>query len=129
MSKNSNKKGISVIIPCYNVENYIKKCLDNLENKLQNFDYEIILVDDCSTDNTKEIIKSIIKSKKIIFLENEENHGAGYSRNLALQKAKYDYISFIDADYFIDDNFYDEMMEQNHSSSEGNLMKNLHKPF
>ena len=112
MSKNSNKKGISVIIPCYNVENYIKKCLDNLENKLQNFDYEIILVDDCSTDNTKEIIKSIIKSKKIIFLENEENHGAGYSRNLALQKAKYDYISFIDADDFIDDNFYDEMMKQ-----------------
>lgn len=107
-----NKEGISIIIPCYNVENYIKICLENLENKLQNFDYEIILVDDCSTDNTKEIIKNIIKSKKITFLENEENLGAGYSRNLALQKAKYDYISFIDADDFIDDNFYDEMIRQ-----------------
>lgn len=107
-----NKEGISIIIPCYNVEKYIEKCLTNIKKQLVNFDYEIILVDDCSTDNTKKIIKKLLGERNILYFENEKNSGAGFSRNFAVKKAKYDYVSFIDADDYVDDNFYDEMMSK-----------------
>lgn len=109
-----NNKGLSIIIPCYNVENYIINCLDSLSKQLVGFDYEIILVNDFSTDNTSKIIKKYISNSKlnIAFLENEKNCGAGYSRNLAISKAKYDYISFIDADDYVDDNFYEELFNK-----------------
>lgn len=111
MKKN---KGISVIIPCYNVENYIENCLNLLIKQLEKFDYEIILVDDCSKDNTKKIIEDYLKEHKenIIFLKNEVNKGAGHSRNKAIKVAKYDLISFIDADDTIDDNYYEIMLEE-----------------
>ena len=103
------KEGISIIIPCYNTELYIKKCLDSiLEQKLNQF--EVILVDDCSTDNTVSIIKSYMQNNKNIkLIENSENHGAGYNRNIALKKAKYDLISFIDSDDYLEENYYEEL--------------------
>lgn len=105
------KKELSIIIPCYNVENYIEDCLNSIKKQLTNFTYEIIIIDDKSTDNSLNIIKNYIKKNKmnIKLLVNEENYGAGYSRNRAIKEAKYEYISFIDADDYLDDNFYDEM--------------------
>ncbi len=107
-----NKLGLSIIIPCYNVENYIENCLNSLKKQVKDYDYEIILIDDKSTDNTNKIIKKIQKAQElnIFLIENKENKGAGYSRNRALKQAKYDYISFIDADDYLDENFYDIML-------------------
>lgn len=107
----TNKKQLSIIIPCFNVEEYIVNCLDSIKNQLTDFDYEIILIDDKSTDNSLKIIKDYLKNSKmnIRLLENEQNSGAGYSRNKAIKEAKYDFISFIDADDYLDDNFYSEM--------------------
>ncbi len=104
------KDYISIIIPCYNVEKYISKCIDSILNC--NFkNYEIILVDDCSTDNTLEIITDYEKKyENIKVLKNDENRGAGYSRNFALKIAKYDLISFIDSDDYIESNYYDELL-------------------
>lgn len=107
------KKEVSIIIPCYNVEKYIKVCLDSIKEQLKNITYEIILIDDCSTDNTKDIIKKYLLSSdlNITLIENEENMGAGASRNKAIRVSKYDYISFIDADDYLSDVFYDEMLK------------------
>lgn len=105
------KMGITIIIPCYNVENYITKCLDSIEPQLESIENEIILINDCSKDNTDSVIKKYLKKSKldIIYINNEENLGAGASRNKALKEAKFDYISFIDADDYLDDNYYEEL--------------------
>ena len=104
------KKGISIIIPCYNVEKYLSRCIDSILNQTYK-DYEIIMVDDCSTDNTWSIINQYSKNySNCIAIKNEKNSGAGYSRNKALEIAKYDYISFIDSDDYIEDNFYLELL-------------------
>lgn len=105
--------GISIIIPCYNVEKYIEKCLDSiLQQQLEK--YQIILIDDCSKDNTVKVIENYQKKYKnidIILLKNQENKGAGYSRNRAIEKSKYDIISFIDSDDYIENNFYQELLK------------------
>lgn len=106
------KNSISIIIPCYNVESYIVKCLDSLIKQLNDFTYEIILVNDCSKDNTEDIINQYIKehpSSNINYFSNDNNIGAGATRNKAVAKAKYAIVSFIDADDYIDDNFFEEM--------------------
>ncbi|MBR4762062.1 MAG: glycosyltransferase [Clostridia bacterium] len=105
------KKEISIIIPCYNTEQYIAKCLDSVTGQLGGFDYEIILVDDASKDNTVKAIEDYVAchSHNITLIKNETNLGAGASRNKAVRAAKYGYISFIDSDDYISDNFYSEM--------------------
>ena len=108
------KSGISIIIPCYNVERYITNCLNSIKKQLENIKYEIILIDDKSKDNTKKVIKEYLKNTdmNITLLENKKNIGAGASRNKALKQAKYEYISFVDSDDFLDDNYYKEMMSK-----------------
>ncbi len=107
------KENISIIIPCYNTGKYIEKCLNSLIEQVKQFDYEIILIDDCSKDDTAEVIENYISSHdyNIIFLKNKENIGAGASRNKAVQIARYDYVSFIDSDDYISEDFYKNMLE------------------
>lgn len=86
---------ISIIIPTYNSEKYILRCLDSIKRQKAK-SFEIIIVNDGSTDNTLKLIDSYnIDNKKIITIE---NHGQGYARNLALTKATGDYILFLDSD-------------------------------
>ncbi len=90
---------ISVIIPTYNTEQYIKECIDSILNQTyQNF--EIIVINDGSTDNTLEVLNGI-KDERIRVI-NIENSGQGVARNLALKEAAGDYIAFIDSDDFIE---------------------------
>lgn len=94
-----NKEEIrfSVIIPAYNVEKYIGRAIQSVTN--QTFEnYEVLVVDDCSTDNTvKEIEK--LENDKIKLLKTEKNSGtAGAPRNIALEEAKGEYIIFLDGD-------------------------------
>lgn len=90
---------ISVIIPIHNAENTLKNCLDSII--LQNFEYqiEIVCIDDASTDNSREIVKSYIKKRpNIQLIGTNKNIGSGKARNLGLRKATGDYILFCDAD-------------------------------
>lgn len=96
---------ISVIIPIFNAEKYISKCLESVVN--QNFKHlEIICINDGSTDNSLKIIKNFAKKDKRIKIFNTENNGQGSARNLGLKKAKGKYISFIDADDWISKDAY-----------------------
>ena len=111
------KSMISVVIPCYNAEKYIRRCLDSILSQTYS-NLEIILVDDASSDDTSKIIKEYAsKNKNIQFLQNKENKGAAFSRNLGLSVATNDLISFVDADDYLQSNFYEvllqKMMEEN----------------
>lgn len=94
------KHKFSLIIPAYNVEKYIKKCLDSVLNQTYN-DYEIIIINDGSTDNTSKLLESYKSSKKIKII-NQENKGLSNARNTGVSNAKGDYILFIDSDDFIE---------------------------
>ena len=98
---------LSVIVPVYNTEKYIEKCINSILNSSFK-DLEIIIVNDGSTDNSEEIIKKIIEENKdfnIKYLK-KENGGLSDARNFALPYVKGKYISFIDSDDYIDVNLY-----------------------
>lgn len=101
---------ITVVVPCYNVEKYVDKCLESIMNQTYK-NLEIILVEDCSTDNTYDIIKKYPKKdKRITIIKNEKNSGLSFSRNAGIKAAKGKYISFIDSDDYITENFYEELL-------------------
>ncbi|MDM1346165.1 glycosyltransferase [Myroides marinus] len=97
---------ISVIIPVYNVQDYVAECLDSIINQsYQNL--EIIVVNDGSKDNSALICKEYaLKDTRILFLE-KENGGLSSARNFGLDHATGDFISFIDSDDFIDHHYFE----------------------
>lgn len=96
---------LSIIVPVYNSEMYINTCLNSLLNQgLDTSEYEIIIINDGSTDGTKEIIESYATKYSNIYVYNQENKGIGATRNIGINLAKGDYIYFIDSDdYLLDD--------------------------
>ena len=95
---------ISVIIPVYNEEKHLEDCLNSIINQTLK-DIEIIIINDCSTDNTKNIIdKYALKYPNIKVINNEVNKGVGACRNIGISISKGDYISFIDSDDYIHPN-------------------------
>lgn len=99
---------VSIITPCYNSANFIQETLSSVVK--QTFtDWEWIITDDCSQDNTVEILKSIDDSRIKIF-STEKNGGAGKARNISLKNAKGRYITFLDADDIWENNFLAEML-------------------
>lgn len=92
---------ISIIVPVYNAEKYLKKCLDSLVNQTKK-ELEFILINDGSTDKSEEIIKTY-KDKRIKYFKNK-NQGIGKTRNLGIEKSSGKYLMFLDSDdYFSND--------------------------
>lgn len=88
---------ISVIIPVYNVEAYLRECLNSVVRATT--DFEVIVVDDCSPDNSAAIVAEIASTDdRVRYVRNETNIGLGPSRNIGLQHASGDYIIFLDSD-------------------------------
>lgn len=101
---------VSVIIPCYNVENYIDKCLASVINQTYK-DFEIILIDDGSTDNTlNKCIEWKNKDRRIV-LVSKKNEGLGETRNLGISMAKSEYVTFLDADDWWDSDYIFKMIQ------------------
>ena len=100
---------VSIIVPVYNSEKYLKKCLDSLTRQTLK-DIEIILVNDGSTDKSPEIINSYLKDKRIK-LFNKENGGQASARNMGLTKATSDYIMFIDSDDYVELDMCEKLYE------------------
>ena len=100
---------LSIIIPVYNVENYLRKCLESImEQKLDNM--EIIIIDDGSTDASGEICEEY-KGKNVI-VKHKKNGGLSSARNYGLEFAKGDYIWFIDSDDFIEKDCTNTIVEK-----------------
>jgi len=100
---------VSVIVPAYNAEKTIDRCLESLFNQTIK-EIEIIVINDCSKDNTLEKLKSY--GQKIVLLDNEKNLGPSGSRNKGLKKAKGKYIGFVDADDYIEPNMYETLSKE-----------------
>ena len=99
---------VSIITPCYNSANFIQETVSSVLK--QTFtDWEWVITDDCSQDNTVELLKSINDSRIKIF-STEKNGGAGKARNISLKNAKGRYITFLDADDIWENNFLTEML-------------------
>lgn len=100
---------ISVIIPVYNTEKYIEKCLESLAKQTMQ-DFEVIIVNDGSTDESGRAIKNYMRKTriKIKYLE-KENGGLASARNYGVKRASGKYISFLDSDDYLDENLFSEL--------------------
>lgn len=107
--KKQSENLISIVVPIYNVEKYLKRCIDSLVNQTYK-NLEIILVNDGSTDNSEDIIKTYNDSR-IKYFKNE-NQGIGKTRNFGIEKATGKYIMFIDSDDYIETNMCDLMLKK-----------------
>lgn len=98
---------VSIIVPIYNVEKYLKRCIDSLINQSLK-DIEIILVDDGSTDNSPSICDTYKNDKRIKIIH-KVNNGLGMARNSGIELATGEYIAFVDSDDYIELNAYKEL--------------------
>lgn len=90
-------KLVSIIMPSYNTANYIEASIESVRHQTYE-NWELIIVDDCSTDNTDEVVRPFLTDGRIHYLKNEQNSGAAISRNRALREAKGKWIAFLDSD-------------------------------
>lgn len=88
---------VSVITPSYNTADYIVETIRSIQAQTYE-NWEMIIVDDCSTDNTDKVVKPYLSDTRIRYLKNEKNSGAAMSRNYALREAKGKWIAFLDSD-------------------------------
>jgi len=103
---------ISVIVPVYNGEKWLNRCLRSLVNQTLR-EIQIICANDCSTDNSLEILQQYAKKDRRIVIKNlKKNGGESVARNKGLKIAKGKYIAFIDQDDYIDLDFYEKLYEQ-----------------
>ena len=102
---------VSIIIPVYNVEKYIERCLESI-SKQKYKDFEVIIINDGSTDKTLDIINKYKKKDKRINIYSQDNLGPSISRNNGIKKAKGEYLAFIDADDFITDTYLELMVSK-----------------
>lgn len=100
---------ISIIIPVYNVENYIERCIDSVLNQTIS-DFEVIIINDGSTDKSGQICDEYMKKDKRIKVYHIENSGASRARNIGIKKSNGKYIAFIDSDDYIKENMYENLV-------------------
>lgn len=103
-----NKK-ISIIVAVYNTEKYLDRCIESLLKQTYK-NVEIIIIEDCSTDSSKKILKKYKNQKNIKIFYNKENRGLSYSRNYGLKKATGDFIGYIDSDDYVEPDYYEKLM-------------------
>ena len=108
-----NNYKVTLIVPIYNSEKYINRCLDSVLKQTYN-NIEIICVNDCSTDNSAEIVKNYVKKfpEKIIFIENKNNTGPGLCRDRAVELASGDFVMFVDSDDYIKEDYVQTYLEE-----------------
>ena len=103
---------VSVIIPVYNVEDYLSQCLNSVINQTLK-EIEIICINDCSTDNSLNILREFaLKDTRIKIIDLKQNKGVSTARNVGLDLAKGEYIYLIDSDDWLDDNYLETMVKK-----------------
>ena len=99
---------ISIIIPVYNVEKYLSRCLDSVINQTMS-ELEIICVNDGSTDKSGEILSDYASKDKRLIVINQENQGISVARNKALEFSTGEYVGYIDSDDWVDLDYYEKL--------------------
>lgn len=102
---------LSIIVPIYNSEKYLRKCLNSLLNQKTDYKYEIICIVDGCTDNSKQIVTEMSnRHEGMIVIHEQSNQGISSARNKGLELAKGRYIGFVDNDDFVDEDYVAKMM-------------------
>ena len=101
---------VSVIIPVYNVEKYIERCLESVIHQTLK-EIEIIIINDGSSDSTSKKIEKFLGDNRVIYIKTE-NKGQSAARNKGLQIAKGEYVGFVDSDDYIDLDFYEKLYKR-----------------
>ncbi len=104
---------LSLIIPVYNVEKYVAKCIESCINQnISSSDYEIIIINDGSTDNSLEIVNTIAEKHNNITVFSQKNEGLSLVRNKGVELAQGEYVWFIDSDDWIETNCLDSIIKK-----------------
>lgn len=121
-------KKVSVIVPVYNTEKYLVRCLESLVNQTLN-DIEIIVIEDKSPDNSSVILKEYEKKykDKIKVFHNKTNKGIGYNRNFGMKKASGEYIGFVDSDDWVNETMFEKMYGKAKKEKLDLVLCNFHK--
>ena len=99
---------VSIIVPVYNAEKTIERCLDSILKQITTFKYEIIVIDDGSKDNS---LKKIEEYKRFVKIIKETNGGPGKARNIGIKEAKANFLLFVDSDDYVANNFVDTFLK------------------
>ena len=99
---------ISIVIPVYNTEKFLNKCIDSVLNQSYK-NIEIICINDGSTDDSLKILESYKDER--LKIESIDNHGVSYARNLALDKITGDYVAFVDSDDYVEEDFCKNLLD------------------
>ena len=105
---------VSIVVPIYNAENYLTKCIYSIIKQTYK-NIEIILVNDGSTDNSLKICETFALNDKRIIIISQKNMGVSTARNIGINVAKGEYISFVDSDDTIEDNYIQELVDNSNS--------------
>lgn len=101
---------ISVVITAYNLENFIEKCLSSVLNQTYK-NLEVIVVNDCSTDGTMNIVNSYTTDNRLIIINHEENLGAGWSRRHGIEASTGEYVITVDGDDWLGEDFIEKLVD------------------
>lgn len=102
---------LSIIVPFFNCQNTINRCIESIFNSTF-VDFELLLINDASTDESLEIISKFSERKEIRIISLEKNRGVSYCRNLGIKEAVGEFLTFVDADDYIDAHMYELMMNK-----------------
>lgn len=103
-----NDEKISIIVPVYNTEKYVKKSISSILNQSYK-NIELIIINDGSTDNSEKIVKDLIKKNKNVKYKKIKNSGVAHARNIGLEMATGKYVGFVDSDDFIEKEMYETL--------------------
>lgn len=106
-----NKDLISIIVPCYNVEKYIERCITSIKEQTIN-NFEVLLIDDGSTDDTKKVIYKLIENDSRFKYYYKENGGLSDARNFGLKKIKGKYVCFVDSDDYVEKEYLEKLYNE-----------------
>lgn len=132
--KMSSSPIISILIPVYNVEQYVEKCLVSLFNNTIISECEIIIVNDCSTDNSVEVIKNVLNKfptikEKVMLRSHDYNRGLAAARNTALLQAHGKYIICVDSDDWVEKDYLEKLYMAAQRTKADVVACNLYKCF
>lgn len=106
-----NKVKLSIIIPVYNAEKYLSRCIESILNQTYK-EIEILLIDDGSTDGSHEICDMYAQKYDNVLVIHKTNGGVSSARNMGLDNARGEYVAFIDADDYVSDNLYQDLINK-----------------
>lgn len=101
---------LSIIVPVYNVDKYLEKCIDSLINQKTIYSYDIVVVNDCSPDDSAIILKKYEDNEKVKILNHTVNQGVSAARNTGLRHMRGNYVMFVDSDDFVTENAVQDLL-------------------